>query len=291
MLKRIIKVSIMGPNYRCYCIIICAIALSIAQCSLLNSASNKVVQLYHNVEINWTDQLITAKASSMPSITDDGTPVDRNTLETISINYARSRSIDEARDSAIESLINALGIIKIDPYRTLGDCIAGDDYTQKQLGLLTTDIKVRLKPDGTLATQCIATFPMGRLLKLIPEALPSRDIPALPIKLPATDYTGLIIDTRGLKHTPMIFPSIFSEDGTEIFGKDFIDSRDAYRYGTVAYCYTDDTALRHKKAGKLPYYCAAVRLYNACPVIANPDLRKIIASNNTRNNLKKGNII
>lgn len=281
----------MGLQYRRCFIFFVAIALALLFAAPSSPSNNKVIQYYNNVEINWTDQVIVAKVSNNPVVTESGTPLDSATLEPLSVNTARSRAIEEAKDKSTEFLIAALQIIQVDPRRTLGDCIQMDDYSQMQLGLYSNDIKYSYKPLGALATQCTATLPMGRLLKLLPEALPSKDIPQLPVKLPSTDYTGLIVDTRGQQFTPMLFPSIYAEDGTEIFGKDFIDSRDAYMYGTVAFCFSDDVALRHKKAGRNPYYCAALRLYNKCPVIANADLKKILASGTTRNNLKKGNIV
>lgn len=276
---------------RYFFIFFVAIALTVILSSLSAPVSNKVIQYYNNVEINWTDQVIVAKASAKPTLSESGTPLDTNTHEVLSVNNARSRAIEEAKDIATESLITALKIIQVDPLRSLGNCIESDDYTQMQLGLYPNDIKYSFKPDGVVATQCTAMLPMGRLLKLLPEALPARDIPQLPVKLPSTEYSGLIVDTRGQHFVPMLFPSLFAEDGTEIFGRDFIDSRDAYVYGTVAYCFSDDVALRHKKAGKNPYYCAALRLYNKCPVIANTDLKKILSGSVTRNNLKKGNIV
>lgn len=282
----------MKLHYRRYVFIFfLAIALALTLSSLSVPVGNKVIQYYNNVEINWTDQIIVAKATGKPFVSESGTPLDTSTYEILSVNNARSRAIEEAKDRATESLITALQIIQVDPIRSLGDCIQSDDYTQMQLGMYPNNIKYSFKPDGAIATQCTAMLPMGRLLKLLPEALPAKDIPQLPGKLPSTDYSGLIVDTRGQHFSPMLFPSLFAEDGTEIFGKNFIDSRDAYVYGTVAYCFSDDVAMHHKKAGKNPYYCAALRLYNRCPVIANTDLKKILASSVTRNNLKKGNII
>jgi len=282
----------MGLHFRRYFFIFfMAIALTVILFSLSSPVNNKVIQYYNNVEINWTDQIIVAKVASKPTVTESGTLLDANTLESLSVNNARSRAIEEAKDKATESLITALKIIQVDPQLSLGNCIDNDDYTQMQLGLYPKDIKYSFKPYGAIGTQCTATLPMGRLLKLLPETLPAKDMLELPVKLPSTEYSGLIVDTRGQKFVPMLFPSLYAEDGTEIFGKDFIDSRDAYVYGTVAYCFSDDVALHHKKAGRNPYYCAALRLYNSCPVIANSDLKKILASSVTRNNLKKGNIV
>ncbi len=282
----------MGLYYRRYFFIFfVAIVMLVIFSSLSAPVNNKVIQYYHNVEINWTDQVIVAKAVGKPIVSEGGTPYDPHTYEVISVNNARSRAIEDAKDKATESLIMVISIIQVDPIRSLGNYIQSDEYTQMQLGLYAHDIKYSFKPDGAIATQCTAMLPMGRLLKLLPEALPAKDIPTLPVTLPSTEYSGLIVDTRGQQFHPMLFPSIFAEDGTEIFGKEFIDSRDAYMYGTVAYAFSDDVALRHKKAGRNPYYCASLRLYNRCPVIANSDLKKILASSVTRNNLKKGNIV
>ena len=274
-----------------YIICLLTIALLILYFDILLSSTSKVIQFFNNVEINWTDQIIVAKATAKSTITQQGTILDNNTYELLLLNNARSRTIQEAKDKATELLIAALKTIQVDPQYSLNHFINNENFTQMQLGLYSNTIKYSFKPQGVIGTQCIAILPMGRLLKLLPHALPSKDIPVLPVKLPSTEYSGLIIDTRGQHFYPMIFPSIYAEDGTEIFGKDFIDSHDAYVFGTVAYCFSDDIALHHKKAGKNPYYCASLRLYNKCPVIANSDLKKILASSVTRNNLKKGNIV
>lgn len=282
----------MGLQARCYIFVhVIFITFLSAALSVPAFAANKVIQHHNNVQINWTDQIITAKAVSMALTAKDGTPLDSNTMEVLSVNEARSRTIVTAKDKATEMLVNALQTIRIDPSMTFGHSVQLSDYTQMQLGLIMDHITFRFRPQGAAATLCTATLPIGRLLTLLPESLPSKDIPTLPVALPATDYTGLIVDTRGLHSTPILFPSLFMEDGTEFFGKDFIDSRDAFVYGIAAYSYTDDTALQHKKAGRQPYYCAALRLLNGSPVIANADLKKILASAVTRNNLKKGNIV
>ncbi|MGQ9843138.1 MAG: hypothetical protein ACUVRK_06175 [Spirochaetota bacterium] len=259
--------------------------------SILLSKDNNVIQQIGTVQINWTDQVITATATSMPTITDTGNVLDTNTLQPISINTARSKAYTDAKEKALEFLITTLGTIKVDPFRTLAEFIEHDEFTQTKLGLLSNDINYQYKPKGLLGAQCWVRLPMGKLLKLLPEALPSKDMALPAVTLPATEYTGCIIDTRGFKVTPMLFPSLYAEDGTEIFGKDFIDSNSAWAKGTVAYCYADDIALKHNKAGRLPYYCAAINVCNNCPVIANTDLRKITASKITRNNLKNGNIV
>lgn len=259
--------------------------------SILLSKDNKVIQQIGTVQINWTDQVITAIATSMPTITDTGNVLDTNTLQPISINTARSKAYTDAKEKALELLITTLGTIQVDPFRTLAECIEHDEFTQTQLGLLSNDINYQYKPKGLIVVQCWVHLPMGKLLKLLPEALPSKDMASPPVTLPPTEYTGCIIDTRGLKIRPMLFPSLYAEDGTEILGKNFIDSHSAWAKGTVAYCYTDDIAFKHKKAGRLPYYCAAINVFNNCPMIANTDLRKITASKVTRNNLKNGNIV
>ncbi len=98
--------------------------------------------------------------------------------------------------------------------------------------------------------------------------LPAIELPVIDDSPLKTDYTGLIVDGRGLKLEPMLFPSIYDGDGVEIYGRTFIDSRFALKHGLASYCHTEDEARALGRAGDRPYYSVALKSMNACPVIS-----------------------
>jgi hypothetical protein len=56
-----------------------------------------------------------------------------------------------------------------------------------------------------------------------------------PKEVEKEDYTGIIIDCRGLKLNPCFFPRIFNEKLQEVFSIDFADSRHVIERGLVYY--------------------------------------------------------
>src|SRR5208337_4872049 len=94
-----------------------------------------------------------------------------------------------------------------------------------------------------------------------------------------------------LKVAPMILPSVFNENGLEVFGRLYVDIRHATRFGIVGYAFSEKEAMKSPLAGDHPYYTDAIGEMKGCPVISNRDVRKIFSSVRTVENLKKCRVI
>jgi len=91
---------------------------------------------------------------------------------------------------------------------------------------------------------------------------------------PTTKYTGIIIDARGLKLTPALFPRILNEDGKEVYGLGFVAQNYAQELGLVSYVQNLSEAYRNERSGINPLRIDALRTagrLNSDIIIANSD--------------------
>ena len=106
-----------------------------------------------------------------------------------------------------------------------------------------------------------------------------------------THYTSLVIDARGLGIEPMMLPSVYNENGLEIYGRYYVDIRHARRSGLIGYAYNENEAIKSPRTGNRPYYAIAVSGMKGCPVVSDRDIRKIFSSKNTIEQLKKCRVV
>lgn len=92
------------------------------------------------------------------------------------------------------------------------------------------------------------------------------------------NYTGLIVDCRGLDLQPVMSPVIMNSNGTKIYGHKNLDIDRVIREGMADY--VDDTE-NVNRAGTNPLVVKAVALqnFNSNPVLAVPDSNRVLIEN------------
>ena len=86
-------------------------------------------------------------------------------------------------------------------------------------------------------------------------------------------------------------PSIYNEEGLEIYGRYFVNIRYASKYGLVTYVHSENDAMKKRMTGRHPCFTIALKGMKGCPVISNRDTRKIFSSRKTVEKLKKCKVI
>ena len=129
----------------------------------------------------------------------------------------------------------------------------------------------------------IETQIFGGLLQLIlPEDI--RQIPKInPETITQADptnkpYTGLILDLRGLNFEPVLYPTIISEQGREIYSALFISREFAVQYGVARYTCSMEMAREWERIGKNPLIFKGLRKSgkdHSAVVINSADTKKI----------------
>ena len=92
------------------------------------------------------------------------------------------------------------------------------------------------------------------------------------------DYTGLIVDCRGLELQPVMSPVIMNSNGTKIYGHKNLDIDRVISEGMADY--VDDTE-HVSRAGTNPLVVKAVSVqnFNSNPVLAIPDSNRVLIEN------------
>ncbi|RMF65976.1 MAG: hypothetical protein D6743_07130 [Calditrichaeota bacterium] len=107
-------------------------------------------------------------------------------------------------------------------------------------------------------------------------------------------YSSVIIDARGLKLAPGLFPRVVDEAGKEIYGVEYVDRAVAEKLGLVAYHSNLAAAFKDRRAGSEPLVIRARRVAgpNSCDVVvSNNDALLIHAAAKVHNFLRTCRVI
>lgn len=242
-------------------------------------------------EVDWSRGLIITHGASKVLLSDRGRPVAEDG-GVISINRGRVDAYRKARENAVESMVRLVREIRVDADTTLEDLLERSDAMRSRIvGVINDRVRVREYPIDFVTSACRAELRIGDILQAVPYTYPGDEFPTRLDNPIPTRYTSLVIDTRGLRVEPMILPSVFSEDGLEVYGRFRVNIRHSMKYGIVAYATSQDEAMKSRLAGDRPYYTVALREMKGCPVIADRDVRKILSSPETVALLKQCRVI
>ena len=104
------------------------------------------------------------------------------------------------------------------------------------------------------------------------------------------DYTGLVVDCRGLELQPVMSPVIKNTNGTKIYGHKNLDIDKVISMGMADYI---DDPENVERAGTNPLVvkAQAVENFNSNPVVAIPDSNRILIENHATQFLKDLNVV
>jgi len=215
-----------------------------------------------NGYIDWTTGSVTALGHAAPEINSEGKAV---------------AMPGSARAGATRNLIAILKQMRISGDLTVGEYasthdtilagiekVAQDARVCRQLYTSALDVNVWVSakfhggflqlvlPDHIRQIPKINEFKQGASKKKTKNK-PSSTVGT---KLP---YTGLIVDARRLNVDPVLYPTIVSEQGREIYSSVFISREFAVQNGVCAYVCDMDQALGSDRAGSNPLVVKALR--------------------------------
>ena len=146
--------------------------------------------------------------------------------------------------------------------------------TGSVLGLM---LPVRSTPHllGRIACPCCGQpWPEGR--ELPPGVKP------VPYETGArTEYTGILIDAKGLDSRPALFPQVVTESGDDVYSADFAEPGQMTQYGLVGYFHDRTRAMTADRMGSYPLVVRALGFAgaNSCDlVISQADAARIHGS-------------
>nr|WP_319396672.1 hypothetical protein [uncultured Desulfobacter sp.] len=219
-------------------------------------------QALENGYIDWTTGAVTATGHVAPEINAEGRAV---------------AMPGSARAEATRNLIAILKQMKISGNLTVGEYASSHDKILAGIETVAQDARVhrQLYTSALDVTVWVsAKFHGGFLQLVLPDHI--RQIPKINALKPgaakkktknkpssAVDakqpYTGLIVDARRLHIEPVLYPTIVSEQGREIYSSVFISREFAVQNGVCAYVCDMDQALGSDRAGSNPLVVKALR--------------------------------
>jgi len=222
---------------------------------------SRCLQPLENGYIDWTNGLVTATGHAAPEINTEGKAVSMP---------------GSARACAIRNLIAILRQIKISGNLTVGEYASTHDAILAGIEKIAQDARIRnqlytsaLDVDVRVAVQLHGGF----LQLVLPDHI--RQIPRIssepkqgapdpvnsipPAAVGARPYTGLVVDARALNLEPVLYPTIVSEQGREIYSSVFVSREFAVQNGVCAYVCDMDQALGSDRAGVNPLVVKALR--------------------------------
>lgn len=242
--------------------------------------------------IDWIKGEIIARTLATIALTPQGRPQDERDGSPLSLNHARREAYRSAREQALVNLARIIPAMRVDADTTIADILERDTVSRERLGdIMQRKLRMLESPGDFFSSTCRASLVIAELIPAMPYQYPGDDFPLRTDNPIPTQYTALIIDTRGLGIQPMIFPSVFSAAGLELYGRNFVDIRQVSRQGIASYAYTEQEAMKHRRAGEHPYFSIALRGFKGCPVISDQDTRKIFSGTRTLENLKQCRVI
>jgi hypothetical protein len=253
------------------------------------TAIQAAYQLPHRFMVDWNNGLVIV--NTFYSIKEDAQGVPRDFSAERSINRLRMQAYRDAKGIALEYLVRSISGIQVDNQNSIQNILATESYSQERMAELLADrVYSREYPVDFYSARCEAKVRLADIIDLLPFEYPNEPFPVKeqPLK---TRYTSLIIDARGLGVKPMLFPSIYDEDGLEIYGRRMVNPRQATSRGLAVYCADEDSASKHAIAGNHPFYTVALRSLRGCPVISHEDVVRVYSHPETRNSLKNCNVI
>jgi len=242
--------------------------------------------------VDWIKGTVVSEGKSSIEINDNGDAVDDETGRIISYSSARNISYGKSREKAFSGVVNIINEINIDPDTKIRDLIIRDRNARQKIShYLHEYATYKEQPAGYLNTSCMLELKLGYLLNTLGINFPEEEFPLRNDIDISTKYTSLIIDTRGLKIKPVLLPAVVNETGLDVYSRNHISGKDAVRHLAVSYTFNEVDAAKHKKAGRHPFYCTALKSINGNPVISDDDIKRIYSHKENLVFLKKCRVI
>lgn len=155
--------------------------------------------------INWETRYITSKG--IVSATSNTTNLSQRRL------LARRGAIVDAQRNLMEIIKG----VNIDATTTLSDYMVNEVTRANVKGTLKNAEIIDEKWDGEVY-EVTMQVPMGKIYKVLRNTKNDKLSDRTTRQSKAQEYTGLVIDARGLSLVPAIFLNIYNEDGRKIGG-------------------------------------------------------------------------
>jgi hypothetical protein len=280
-----------------------------AQTVIRKESPQGYIEIYEDATINWSEGVLTATGVGL-------IPRDEPNRARA---YLKARGY--ARLDALANLLMLIDRVQFDAQYTGADYMMQSEVLRASITGFVRGAQViderKIIIEGQEAVQVTVGAAMygknglSRLLLRQPPAEPAPAAPEPPLpriellvpNVPAPDapvvegnYTGLIIDARGLKVQPAMAPRILKADGTPIYGTGDFDPDKVIEQGLASYHRDMDAARADKRAGDNPLILRPIGAYRRSVattdvVLSDADAAKLLAEDAKTGFLKQLKVV
>lgn len=207
--------------------------------------------------IDWTTGKVTALGKASPKGKEDG---------------AQEKVPGLARAQAGQNIMEILKQIKIHSTLTVGQYVshnevllegiektAGDAVVTRQYYTSALDVEIMMETNLLGGFLQLVLPDEIRQISKISEEKPGQADQKSMTGMGNIPYTGLIIDARGLEIEPVLYPTLVSEQGHDIYTSLFISREFAVQYGVCTYVCSMEEAIQEKRIGSHPLILKGLR--------------------------------
>ncbi len=216
--------------------------------------------------VNWSDGLVAATGMAVA-------PTNIRTAAQGKLLARRGAIVDAQRQ-----LVETLGSVRVDAETSLVNMMANDVVRTKISGLLHGSFVI---PGSETWDGEIYAVEVGLNMRgLLPVVYEERKVKFRVSETTRfTEYTGLVIDARGLRFAPQIMIDIRDEDGRLIYGAAEAYYEPAVSKGLVSYCSALEIARNDPRVGTNPLVVRAERVsgrYQDSLVLSRSDSHRLL---------------
>jgi len=203
-----------------------------------------------------------------------------------------------AKRNLFKNFISSLNSINVDAFHTAGAILIEDRDRNKFIYRYINSQKITDISYNDNLVNVSLDLPFfgerGFARFLVTPGIDPGNFPEYKDYVYSTEFTGVVIDCRGLGRVPAIAPRVFDEEHNMVYSVDYIEEEPFKKWGAVQY--TDDPYYRgfEYRIGNNPFRIVAVRnpkLISTDIAISTDDARVLLQNENTRINLQEGRVL
>ena len=200
---------------------------------------------------------------------------------------ARPMAIRAARDVALRNALELIKGVQLTSSTTVENFMVSSDVIRTNVeGYIKKFEASEPKYMSDKTIEITVTIPIDNDLAnaILPPTVASAPtaVPSPVVGRSSANFTGLIIDARGLGAIPALVPKILDEDGKEIYGSAYVSRDFAIKWGMAGYAKTPDQATSFRdRIGAKPGLIKALKSTgpSRCDlVISNSDANDVRAA-------------
>jgi hypothetical protein len=234
--------------------------------------------------VDWTNGMVEASATGTPP------------AQALSPAQGRALAETEAETLARRVLIGLLESIRVDSKSTVKEALDHQGARQDLVAAILRDsyvVEKSVLAGGTVRV-IVAIKLNGSFADLVlPKTIVSiKTVEQSPKK--EEQFTGLIIDCRGIALSPAMVPVILGEDGQVVYGTAYVSRDHAREEGMAAYARGLAKARDNPRVGPKPLIVKGLRTVKARSsdiVISNADAGKIKGAGSNISFLHRGRVL